>query len=145
MKQSEVLHNTELMYKVSSGNKTIIMDKQQTDETESPKDNIEDLLNRVRDYVETQIELFKYKAIDKTADLISSIVSNIIVAITLMLFFLFLNIGLGIWIGSLLGKTYLGFLILAALYLITGLIINSSKNKWVKEPVTTKLIKALFK
>ena len=133
------------MYKVSSGNKTIIMDKQQTDETESPKDNVEDLLNRVRDYVETQIELFKYKAIDKTADLISSIVSNIIVAITLMFFFLFLNIGLGIWIGSLLGKTYLGFLILAALYLITGLIINSSKNKWVKEPVTTKLIKALFK
>ena len=121
------------------------MDKQQTDETESPKDNIEDLLNRVRDYVETQIELFKYKAIDKTADLISSIVSNIIVAITLMFFFLFLNIGLCIWIGSLLGKTYLGFLILAALYLITGLIINSSKNKWVKEPVTTKLIKALFK
>ena len=133
------------MYKVSSGNKTIIMDKQQTDETESPKDNVEDLLNRVRDYVETQIELFKYKAIDKTADLISSIVSNIIVAITLMFFFLFLNIGLSIWIGSLLGKTYLGFLILAALYLITGLIINSSKNKWVKEPVTTKLIKALFK
>lgn len=120
------------------------MDKQQR-EADSPKDNIEDLIERGKDYVETRMELLKLKAVDKTADIVSSVSSVAIIGVIFIFFFLFLNIGLALWIGVLLGKTYLGFFILAALYLITGLIFNASKDKWIKEPVTTTLIKKLFK
>lgn len=121
------------------------MDSQLKDDTDSPTDNIEELINRGRDYFETRMELLKLKAVDKTADVVSSITSRIIVAVVFTFFFLFLNIGLGIWIGNLLGATSLGFFLLAAIYLITGLILNASKDKWIKEPVTTLLIKKLFK
>ncbi len=133
------------MYQISAGNKRITMDNQLKGNSDSPKDNIEDLLDRARDYAETRMELFKLKAIDKSADIISTIASKIIVSIVLIFFFLFLNIGLGIWIGNLLGEVYYGFFVLAALYLITGLILNASKDKWIKEPVTTSIIKKLFK
>jgi hypothetical protein len=143
MKQSALLPKTTI--KISSGNKPVIMDRQFKEDTDSPKDNIEDLISRGRDYFETRMELLKLKAVDKSADVISSMASTVIVAVVFTFFFLFLNIGLGIWIGDLLNSRALGFVVLAVLYLITGLILNASKDKWIKEPVTTSLIKKLFK
>lgn len=110
-----------------------------------PDDSIQSLLDRSKDYVETRIELAKLKAIDKSADVISSTASALVMIVALLFFFLFLNMGLGLWLGELLGKSYYGFFILAALYLITGLLFKSMGDKWVKDPVSSLLIKKLFK
>src|SRR6476660_4891681 len=99
MKQSAL--SPKPITKISSGNKPVIMDRQFKEETDSPKDNIEDLICRGRDYFETRMELLKLKAVDKSADVISSVASTVVVAVIFTFFFLFLNIGLGIWIGDL--------------------------------------------
>jgi hypothetical protein len=135
MKQSVVSHKD---HSERPGNKNMIMDNQ-------PDDSIQSLVDRSKDYVETRLELLKLKAIDKSADVISSTASALVTMLVLLFFFLFLNIGLGLWIGELLGKSYYGFFILAAIYLITGLLFKSMGDKWVKVPVSTSLIKKLFK
>lgn len=134
MKPSAVSHKDPLE---SPGNKYMIMDNQ-TD------DSIQSLLDRSKDYIETRLELIKLKAIDKSADVISSTASALVMIVSLLFFFIFLNIGLGLLIGELMGKSYYGFFILAAIYLITGLLFKSMGDKWVKVPVSSMLIKKLF-
>ena len=55
---------------------------------------IETLLQRAEDYSKTTIELFKLNAVDKSADVVSSLVSRIVVFITITLSLLIVNIGI---------------------------------------------------
>jgi hypothetical protein len=47
-------------------------------------------------------------------------------------------------IGSLLGKAFYGFFIVALIYLIIGLILFSGRQKILKAPISNKLIKQLM-
>ena len=109
-----------------------------------PDDSIQSLVDRAKDYVETRVELLKLQAVNKSADVVSSVATGLVTAIIMIFFFMILNIGLGLLLGELLGKTYYGFFVLAAIYLITGLLFKSFGNKWVKEPVSTMIIKKIF-
>ena len=55
-----------------------------------------------------------------------------------------LNIGLALIIGEWLGVTYLGFLILAGFYALTGLVFYFNKNSWLKTPVNNRIIKKIL-
>jgi len=85
---------------------------------EEPKELIEPLFERVRDYGKTSFELVRLKAIDKGSELAANVVSAVITSVVFGLFFLMANIGLGLWLGELLGKAYFGFFLLAGIYLI---------------------------
>lgn len=112
---------------------------------QSPGKEFDNLFTKASDYVETNIELFKLKALNKTADIVSTVFAKLLIAIVFFIFFVLLNIGLAYLIGNLLGHTYIGFFILAALYLIIGLILKSNSNKWVKIPTTSMIIKSITK
>jgi hypothetical protein len=56
----------------------------------------------------------------------------------------FINLGIGLWLGEILGKIYFGFFALAAFYLITGLIIKIFMYKWIKKVVRDNFIKQHF-
>ena len=102
------------------------------------------LFQKAEDYSKTTIELLKLKAIDKSADIVSSFVSQLIVGIILLIFLLFLNVGIALWIGDLTGKSYYGFLIIACAYGLIGLLIYMFRNKWIKTPVSNSLIKQML-
>jgi len=51
-----------------------------------------------------------------------------------------LNIGIALLIGDLVGKSYVGFLILAAFYAIVGLVIFFKRDKIFKTPVAKVII-----
>ncbi len=110
-----------------------------------PDDSIQSLVDRTKDYIETRLELFKLQAINKSADFISSVVNRIVTVFVMTFFFVFLNIGIGLLLGEWLGKSYYGFFVLAALYLITGLLFKANGSKWIKIPVSDMIIKKLFK
>jgi len=108
-------------------------------------DNIESLFERAGEYLETRIDLYQLKAVDKSSDVISSLVSKLIVLMVFALFIIIVNIGIALLLGELLGKSYYGFFVLAGLYLITGLIFNANRRKWFKEPFADKLIRKFLK
>ncbi len=104
---------------------------------------IDALFEKTKDYVETRADLFKLRAIKKTAEVGSSIVSKVIVAVVFTSFFIFLNVALGLWLGDLTGRSYLGFFILSAFYLIVGIIIYSNRQKIISSPVADSIIKSM--
>jgi len=107
--------------------------------------SLESLLISATEYSKTTIELVKLKALDKTSDVVSSVVSHYVVLIILSSFMLFLNLGIAFWLGEILGKIFYGFLIIAGFYLITGVIIYFLMYKWLKKLVCNYVIKQMLK
>jgi len=102
---------------------------------------IEHLFSQSKEYSEDRLELYKLKLVDKTSNVASSVTAGIALFIVFFIFFTVLNIGIALLIGDLVGKSYLGFLILAALYAIAGFVLFKGRNKFFKTPITGMLIR----
>jgi len=102
------------------------------------------LFEKAGDYLETRLDLLKLRAVDKTSDVASSLVSRIVIIVILFLAVFIVNIGLALWIGELVGKAYLGFFIVAAVYGLLAWLIHVFRKTWIKDPLTNVLIKKLL-
>ena len=100
---------------------------------------IETLFEKIEDYGKINLELFKLKAINTSADLVSSIVSKLAVFVVIIIIVISLNTGLALWIGDLLGKSYYGFFIVAAFYVLIALILYLVPGI-VKAPINDSII-----
>ncbi len=108
---------------------------------ETPASSLESLFERVESYIKTTLELSKLKFLETTIIVITSLISRISVIITISLFVLVLNVGIALFLGELLGKSYYGFFIVAAFYLIVGIILHFFLHKWIKKPISNLIIK----
>lgn len=106
---------------------------------------IELLFEKAEDYTRTSVELARLTAIDKSADVLSSLMSQIAVAVVVAIVFIFINIGLSLWIGEMIGKSYYGFFIVAGANFIIALLLYSYKNQLIKIPVSNAIIAKLLK
>ena len=109
------------------------------------KDNIESLFERAGEYIETRADLYKLKIVDKSSDVLSSVISKMIVLLVFVMFIFIINIGIALLLGELLGKSWYGFFVLAGLYLITGIIFHYNRKKWFKGPIADKMIRKFLK
>lgn len=107
---------------------------------ENSATTIEKLIEKAEVYSKTTLELCKYNAIYKAADVFSSLAIKIVIAIVVVLFSLMVNIGLALWIGEVLGYSYYGFFVVAAFYLLLALLIYWFRNQWIKNPVSNFII-----
>jgi fatty acid desaturase len=105
----------------------------------------ESLLERATDYGKASYELVKLKAVDKTSDVVSSFIPHSVVFIMIASFIFFLNLGIAFWLGDLLGKIFYGFFVVAAFYVIIGIIIHFFMHKWLKRLLSDYFIKHVLK
>jgi hypothetical protein len=106
---------------------------------------IEELLERLAEYGKTSFELAKHKAIDKTANVVSSFIPIAVVFVLFALFMLFFNLGLAFWLGEILGKIFNGFIVVAAFYGIIAIVVHFFMRKWLKKLVCNFFIKQVLK
>ena len=107
--------------------------------------SIESLLERVEDYGVTSYELVKLKAFDKTSVVVSSVVTNSILYVIFIIFLLFLNLGVSIWLGDKLGKSYYGFFAVSAFYGLVCIIMYLFMRKWFIKFISNFFISQVFK
>ncbi len=106
---------------------------------------LESLLEKGEEYGKTSFELLKLKALDKTAELTSSLILNGTFLIIISVFFIMGTIGLALWLGSLLGKPWYGFFAVAGFYGIIGCILYFLMHKWFRKVVGDFIIKQVLK
>jgi len=106
---------------------------------------LESLLDKATEYGKTSFELVKLKTLDKTTELVSSIIPHTIVILLVITFLLFMNVGIALWLGELLGKVFYGFFAVAAFYILIGIIIHFFLNKWIKRLIGDYFIKRILK
>jgi len=107
--------------------------------------NIELLFERVIEYGKTSYKLWRLKALDKATELLSSLISNLLIIVLALSFMLFLNLGLAFWLGSILGSIWYGFFILAAFYGIMTIFALLFIRKWIKALVNNFIINRAIK
>ncbi len=105
---------------------------------------VSSLMDNVRDYMETRLDLYKLQAIDKTSSAVSSAVAGVAIAVIGTFAFVILNIGLALWIGDLIGRSYLGFFIVATFYFLVAFLLHIFKVQWIKDPISNSLIKKML-
>ena len=101
---------------------------------------IESLIAKGEQYGKTTLELLKLKTLDKSADVVSNLVSWLIVVIFAVLFFLILNIGIALWIGELLGKSFYGFFVVSGFYALLAIVFAVFRKQLIKNPVNESII-----
>jgi hypothetical protein len=106
---------------------------------------IESLVEKATDYGETSYELVKLIVVDKSSEIVSVLVPHSIVFVLFASFMLFLNLGLALWLGELLGGMYYGFFVIAAFYILSGIIIHFFLQKWLKMRVADYFIRNILK
>ena len=105
---------------------------------------VHSLFERAGDYLETRVELYKLQAVKKSSQLISSLVSRLIVLLIGVLFITMLSIAVALWIGSSLGSLCYGFFAVAGFYLLAGVIVFIFRASLLRGPVINSLIKKMM-
>jgi hypothetical protein len=108
---------------------------------ETQKTIIESLFERVEGYGKTTYELSKLKLLQTTINIVNTLVPRLSVIMMISLFALVLNIGIALFLGELLGKSYYGFFIVAGFYLVAGIILHFFLRKWIQKPISELIIK----
>ncbi len=106
---------------------------------------IELLFEKVESYTKTTIELYRLKAIDKITDVFATIASSLIIAVIIALFFILISIGLALYLGELLGKSYYGFFALGGLYALIAIVMTMNRRAWLENKLNDFLINQIFK
>lgn len=106
---------------------------------------IELLLESTFKYGVTEIELLKLKTLNKTSDVVSSLIPHAVVFVILVLFLLFFNLGLAFWLGEIIGNNFYGFFVIAAFYAIAGIFMHFFMQKRIKGKIYNYLVKQMFK
>lgn len=106
---------------------------------------VESLLDKTTDFINSSIRLAKLKALDKTVDIVSTIIPHAIVFILMAAFMLFLNLGIALWLGEILGNSFYGFFVVAGFYGITGAIVHFFFHKRIKKNIANNLVQQFNK
>jgi len=106
---------------------------------------LESLLERGEEFGKTSLELLKLKVLDKSAEAISTIVSRVVAIILFIMFFLMGTVGISLWLGEILGKSWYGFFVVSAFYGIGGIVVYFFMHKGLKKLVGDFIIKQVLK
>ncbi len=107
---------------------------------ETTTNSFESLFEKAETFGRTTYELSKLKALETTTVVASTLVARLSVVLMMSIFILVFNIGVALYLGDLLGKSYYGFFIVAAFYLVAGIVLHFFLHKWIKKPLADLII-----
>ena len=111
----------------------------------TPAQSIQILIDKSKDYLDTELELTKLKTIDKSADVLSSVVVMVSMILVAFFFIFFISVAFAMLVGRNLGAYHYGFFMMGGFYAIILLVIYVQRGKWIKKPITNGLINKMLK
>ena len=104
----------------------------------------EELAEHIKEYVNIRIDSVKLSAAEKSSKLTANIFAALIAAFVFLLFIVFASTALAFVFSKLTGEFYWGFLIVAGIYLIIGLIVWSMRERILRIPIMNAILQQLF-
>jgi ABC-type uncharacterized transport system permease subunit len=105
---------------------------------------MESLFESAEVYGKVSYKLLQLRALDKAAGVIASLISRSTSFIFVSVFFVCANIGMALWLGDLLGKSYYGFFCVAGFYgLIAGILhffLHNPIKRWISNSIISQAL-----
>jgi|SRR5688572_14167366 len=111
---------------------------------EKSKPELEDIAEDLKSYVNTTLELYKLKATEKGAEMASQVIINLVLAVMAAMVLLFASFALALLLSEYFDRMYLGFVIVAGVYALLGMIVYLLKNTWLKGTLVDSIIKSVY-
>jgi hypothetical protein len=111
---------------------------------EQQDSRLNSLLTQAEQYGKTSLELAKLKTVQKLIPVATAFTGKLFVMSAFYLFIFLLNIGIAMWLGSLLGKPYMGFILIASFYLLTAIVIHYLSAKLFRKPISRFIIQQIL-
>lgn len=105
----------------------------------------QNIIERIKEYIHVRTELSVLSAVDKGSQLFAGLLTDGLVLVLTVLAFLFGSFALGFYLSEVLNNTYGGFLIVAGIYLLGAIILNSIKEKYLEKRIINLVIEKFFK
>lgn len=106
--------------------------------------NISAIFDKLADLGKARLELARLKGIDATTQIASSSIATIVFLALCCFTFLLLNIGVALYIGTVMESIYFGFIILAGFYSLAAIVYQLAFNKLIKRVIRNYFIKQLM-
>ena len=106
---------------------------------------LEELFAHLREYLDNRIAYTKLSVAEKSSKIFANLVAIIVSVLLLFFFVVFSSIALAFALAKLTGEYYWGFLIVAGIYLLAGIIVWIAKEKLLRLPIMNALLKQFFK
>ena len=113
-------------------------------DSDTPMVKVDTLYTKVEDLIKSSIALTTLKLKARMALFMSTFAISLIVIAVVILIVLFLNIGLALWVGEMLGKSYLGFFMIGFVYFISMIIFRLFFYKMLKAKVSNLVIQNIM-
>jgi|GEM_PF-1436227 fructose-specific phosphotransferase system IIC component len=107
--------------------------------------NITSIPNDVVDYINLQKNLVKLQIIEKSTNILSNVITYIILAVVGTLALMCLTIGGAMAINELFNNGYVGFLIVAGIYILLGVVLYVSRKVFITDKIADTLTNILIK
>ncbi len=107
---------------------------------EEQKSIFNNLFKNLVDYLDAKWEFTKLDAVDKTAEVLASLIGILILSTFFLLFLVFASVAAALSIGHALDNSALGFLIVSSVYLTVFLVLLIFKRK----PLKKTLIQSMY-
>lgn len=112
---------------------------------EDKKLDAQEILNKVKEYVEVRKELAILGAVEKGSRLFANLLTDGLVLLFGVLAILFGSLALGFYLSELIGNSYAGFLVVTGFYFFVAIIIYAVKEKYMEKHIINAVIKKFFK
>lgn len=106
---------------------------------------VEDLVVHVKEYIDNRIASVKLSAAEKSSRLLANTIAVAVSLIIFVFFIVFAGISAAYAFAKLTGEYYWGFLIVAGIYLLIGIIVWLSREKILRLPIMNAMLRQLFK
>ncbi len=104
---------------------------------------IEPLFEQMEGYGKVSLRLAKLRAIAKIISVLSGLVAGTIPIVFLLLFVAAANVGVALWLGDWLGKSYYGFFCVAIFYAFWWVMFQFLLQGWLKKIIGNSLLSIL--
>lgn len=106
---------------------------------------INQLIASLKEYINTRLEILKLSVAEKGSMILAVIISRVLIGLFFSIALLFGSFAGAYALSDWLGPRYIGFLIVAAFYVIVGIILWLNHEKLIRVPIMNRIIRQLFK
>ena len=103
----------------------------------------ESITGNLKQYFKSNFQLKKLEIIECAAKVGADFFSVILISLVLGLCVLFLSIGFGVYLSNQFSNRYIGFIVVAGIYLVLTVLLIAVRNQLIKKPITNLFIRKM--
>ncbi len=103
------------------------------------------ILDQAEQYIKTSMELYTLRLTGKIAKIVSTLVTQLVIGVLAMIVLFMLSMFLAFWIGDMMGRPYLGFLMIGGVIGLVTWILYLKRDKLIRKPVMNDIISEILK